>query len=214
MIPKANSCYYLIIQLPKLALVRHGQSEWNALNLFTGWADRVLTPQGFAQARESANKLKGIKWDLIFESDLERVKESAEVTIKTLHLRIPVIENEALRERSYGIYTQKNKEEVKAILGPDFEKFHRGWDFPIAKGESLKQVYERVVPYYLAEIEPRLKEGNNVIVFASHNSLRALVKYLKNISDEDIPNFEIQTGEVLIIDYTSPPVPPDPSPQT
>lgn len=183
-----------------LALVRHGQSEWNALNLFTGWADRVLTKVGFEEARAAAEKLKGIKWDLIFESDLERVKESADVTIKTLHLEIPVIENEALRERAYGIYTQKNKDEVKKNLGPDeFEKFHRSWDYPVKDGESLKQVYNRVVPYYLSEIEPRLKEGNNIIIFASGNSLRALCKYLKNLSDQEIENFEIKTGEVLII---------------
>lgn len=186
-----------------LALVRHGESEWNALNLFTGWVDKILTEKGFLQARESAEKLKGIKWDLIFESDLERVKESAEVTIKTLGLKIPVIENEALRERSYGVFTKKNKDEIKQILGDEeFKKFRRGWDYPIKEGESLRQVYERVVPYYLSQIEPRLKEGKNIIVFASGNSLRALCKYIKNISDEDIANFEINTGEVLIIDYT------------
>ncbi|MBI3888080.1 histidine phosphatase family protein [Candidatus Microgenomates bacterium] len=185
-----------------LALVRHGESEWNAKNLFTGWADRVLTRKGFLQARESAEKLKGIKWDLIFESDLERVKESAEITVKTLNLKIPVIETSALRERNYGIYTQKDKDFVKKELGPDFEKFHRGWDFPIPEGESLKQVYERVVPYYLSEIEPRLKSGLNIIVFASGNSLRALCKYIKNLSDQEIENFEIKTGEVLLTDYT------------
>lgn len=186
-----------------LALVRHGQSEWNALNVFTGWADRVLTKQGFLEARDAAEKLKGIKWDLIFESDLERVKESSEVTIKTLGLSIPIIENESLRERSYGIFTKKNKDEIKKMLGDrEYDKFHRAWDYPIKNGESLKQVYGRVVPYFLTEIEPRLKEGQNIIVFASGNSLRALCKYIKKISDEDIANFEIKTGEVLIVDYT------------
>ncbi len=183
-----------------LALVRHGESEWNAKNLFTGWADRVLTKLGFEEARVAAEKLKPIKWNLIFESDLERVKESADVTIKTLHLEIPVIETAALRERAYGIFTQKNKDDVKKELGrEEFEKFHRSWDYPVKDGESLKQVYERVVPYYLSEIEPRLKEGNNIIIFASGNSLRALCKYLRNLSDQEIEDFEIKTGEVLII---------------
>jgi 2,3-bisphosphoglycerate-dependent phosphoglycerate mutase len=185
-----------------LALIRHGQSEWNAKNLFTGWMDTELTEKGFLEARTAATKLSGKKWDLIFESDLMRVKQSAEVTIKTLHLKIPTIETQALRERNYGIYTQKNKDFVKKELGADYEKFHRGWDFPIPEGESLKQVYERVVPYYLAEIEPRLKEGKNIIVFASGNSLRALCKYVKNLSDKEIEDFEIKTGEVQLIDYT------------
>ena len=93
-----------------LALVRHGESEWNASNLFTGWEDKALTQAGFLQAKNAAEKLKGIEWNLIFESDLIRVKDSAEVTIKTLGLKIPTIESEALREKSYGIYTGRNKD--------------------------------------------------------------------------------------------------------
>lgn len=183
--------------MAQLALVRHGQSEWNAKNLWTGWVDKSLSRQGFIEAKKAADQLRNYKWDIIFESDLERVKESAEVTIKTLGLKIPIIETEALRERNYGIYTKRNKDEVRKELGEkEFEKLHRGWDYPIAQGESLKQVYQRVVPYYLKEIEPRLKEGQNIIIFASGNSLRALCKYLKNLSDDEIEKFEINTGEV------------------
>jgi len=186
-----------------LALVRHGESEWNAKNLFTGWADKVLTRNGFLQARAAAEELRSKKWNIIFESDLERVKETTDIIIKTLELKIPVIETEALRERSYGIYTARNKSEVQQQLGEsEFEKLHRGWDYAIPEGESLKQVYERVIPYYQSQIEPRLKEGQNVIVVASHNSLRALCKYLKNLSDKEIEDFELKTGEVLLIDYT------------
>ncbi len=188
--------------MARLALVRHGESEWNAKNLWTGWADKVLTRNGFLQARAAAEKLRGVKWDLIFESDLERVKESADVTIKTLGLKLPTVETDALRERNYGIYTQQNKSEVKAKLGEEeYEKLHRGWDYPIPEGESLKQVYERVVPFFQLEVEPRLKEGKNIIVFASGNSLRALCKYLKNLSDKEIEDFEIQTGEVVFMSY-------------
>lgn len=191
--------------MAQLALVRHGESEWNAKNLWSGWADRVLTEKGFLQAREAAEKLRGIKWDLIFESDLERVKESAEVTIKTLSLKVPTIESEALRERNYGIYTQRNKLEVKKELGEDeFNKLHRGWNYPIAEGESLKQVYERAVPYFQQEVEPRLLEGYNIIIFSSGNTIRALWKYLGKLSDEEIENFELETGEILLMTFPTP----------
>lgn len=188
--------------MAQLALVRHGESEWNAKNLWTGWEDKLLTSRGYLQARAAAEKLSGVNWDLIFESDLTRVKDSAEVTIKTLDLKLPTIEAEALRERNYGVYTRRNKFEVKKELGDaEFEKLHRGWDYPIPEGESLKQVYERIVPYFQREIEPRLKEGLNIIVFASGNSLRALCKYLKKLSDDEIEEFEIETGEVVFMTY-------------
>lgn len=185
-----------------LALVRHGESEWNAKNLWTGWEDRVLTRKGFLEAKQATQKLKNIKWDIIFESDLERVKETSDVFIKTLHLKIPVIETSALRERNYGIYTKRNKLEVKKELGDtEFEKLHRGWNYPIKDGESLKQVYERVVPYYQKEIEPRLSGGQNVVIFSSGNSLRALYKYLKNLSDLEIERFEVPTGGCILLSF-------------
>lgn len=191
--------------MASLALIRHGESEWNALSLWTGWTDKLLTAKGFLEARMAAEKLRGTTWNILFESDLERVKETADVIIKTLNLIIPIIETSALRERNYGVYTQRNKLEVKKELGDfEYEKLHRGWNYPIKDGESLKQVYERVVPYYLAEIEPRLKEEKNIIVVASGNSLRALCKYLKKLSDSEIEKFEIATGEVLIMSYPMP----------
>lgn len=191
--------------MAQLALVRHGESEWNAQNLWTGWTDKLLTKKGFLEARMTAEKLRGVSWDLIFESDLERVKQTTEVIVKTLNLSIPVMETPALRERNYGVYTQRNKLEVRKELGEKkYEKLHRGWNYPIKDGESLKQVYKRVVPYYLSEIEPRLKEGLNVIIVASSNSLRALCKYLKNLSDSEIEKFEMQTGEVLLMSFPTP----------
>lgn len=191
--------------MAQLALVRHGESEWNALNLWTGWTDKLLTKKGFLEARMAAEKLRGSRWDMIFESDLERVKETTDVIVKTLNLHVPVMETPALRERNYGAYTKRNKLEVRRQLGEkEYEKLHRGWDYPIKDGETLKQVYERVVPYYQKEIEPRLKEGNNIIVVASGNSLRALCKYLKELSDQEIEKFEIQTGEVIIMSSPAP----------
>lgn len=185
-----------------LALVRHGESEWNAKNLFTGWTDKVLTKKGFLEARVATERLKEIKWDLIFESDLQRVKETSEVAIKTLRLHVPVVETSALRERSYGIYTARNKAEVETELGKEkFEAMHRSWNHPIPEGESLKQVYERTIPFFQREIESRLKEGKNILVFGSGNSLRSIVKYIDQISDRDIHKIELSTGSVRLYSF-------------
>ncbi len=182
--------------MAQLALVRHGESEYNARNLECGWIDAPLTELGKQQAREAAQKLKEIKWDYIFESDLIRSKQTTDEILKILNDGdIVRISSPAIKERNYGIYAGKDKSEVS-------QEIRRGWEVPIPEGETLKDVYNRVVPYYETEILPKLKEGKNVIIPAHGNSLRALVKYLKNISDEDITNLEIPVGEVLIVDYT------------
>ena len=114
-----------------------------------------------------------------------------------LGIDVPTVAAAALNERDYGIYTGKNKWDIKKEVGDEqFKNIRRGWDFGIEKGESLKDVYARVVPYYQTEILPKLESGKNVIVAAHGNSLRALVKYLENISDKDVENLEIATGQV------------------
>lgn len=183
-----------------LALIRHGESVLNSENKECGWIDSPLTEKGKEQALQAASKLPKIKWDYIFESDLIRSKETTDIILNYLSTLGDVsnlirISSPALKERNYGIYANHDKSEVS------FE-VRRGWDVPIAEGESLKQVYERIVPYYNAEILPKLKASKNVILSIHGNSLRALYKYLKNISDEDISHFEVPTGEVLITDYT------------
>lgn len=188
--------------MAQLALVRHGESEWNAKNLWTGWVDEPLTDKGITEARAAAEKLRGAKWDLIYESDLLRAKQTTEEIREVLKLDAPIVTSEALRERNYGIYTQRNKSDVEKELGEEeFVKLRRGWDRPIPEGESLKQVYERVVPYFEREILPKLQEGKNIIISAHGNSLRALCKYLKNMSDEQIEDFEIATGEVVLMSF-------------
>lgn len=178
-----------------LALIRHGESVLNSQNKECGWIDSPLTQKGVQQATEAAKKLPEVKWDYIFESDLIRSKQTTNEIIEILGY-IPIrISAPEIKERNYGIYANHDKSEVS-------QDIRRGWDFPIPEGESLKQVYERVVPYYQHEVEPKLKSGKNIIISGHGNSLRALYKYLKNISDEDIKNFEIPTGEVLLIDYT------------
>ncbi|MCL4397540.1 2,3-bisphosphoglycerate-dependent phosphoglycerate mutase [Patescibacteria group bacterium] len=204
-----------------LALIRHGESEWNAKNLWTGWTDIPLSEKGKEEARTAAKKIKDTHWDYLFESDLIRAKQTSDQILTVLNSPIPRIISSALRERNYGVFTGRNKLEVEKELGEaEYLKLRRGWDRPIDQGESLKQVYGRVVPYFQKEIEPLLQQGKNIIISAHGNSLRALLKYLENISDEDIANVELQTGEAKVISfpiqsagYTLPPAPPDPSRQ-
>lgn len=183
-----------------LILVRHGESEYNAKGLWTGWTDIPISEKGRAEARRAGEKLQDIKIDVAFTSPLIRAKQTLEEIKKTLHIsNLPTFENKALNERNYGIYTGKNKWEVREKIGEEeFKKLRRGFNYPIPQGESLKQVYERVVPYYQKSILPQLKEGKNVIVSSSGNAIRALVKYLEHLSDDAISNFEIGTGEVHI----------------
>lgn len=183
-----------------LALVRHGLSTYNQKGLWTGWEDPPLAEEGKEEARKAADSVKDIKFDVAFTSPLIRAKETLSIILSEINqAKLPVFEDKALNERNYGIYTGRNKWEIKEQIGEkEFQKLRRGWDYPIQKGESLKQVYERVVPYYKVEVLPKLKEGKNVLVSSSGNAIRALVKYLERISDEQIPNVEISTGEVYL----------------
>jgi 2,3-bisphosphoglycerate-dependent phosphoglycerate mutase len=185
---------------PILVLVRHGESVWNARNLWTGWQDIPLSEKGRRQSLAAAKKLTGIRWDYLFESDLTRTKQTSDVILDYLRSLSDLknlirVADPALRERNYGIYTGRNKKEVEKEMGEKrFLQIRRGWDVPIPKGESLKQVYARVVPYFQKEIAPKLQAGKNIIISAHGNSLRALVKYLNKISDADIAKLEIPLG--------------------
>ena len=182
-----------------LVLVRHGESEWNAKGLWTGWTDIGLSDKGFEEARKAGELLKDIHFDIAYTSVLGRAKQTWEQIQKILGQNTTTIEDKALNERDYGELTGKNKWEIKQEVGEEeFMKLRRSWDYPPPKGESLKMVYERVMPYYEKEILPKLKEGKNIIIAAHGNSLRALIKYLDNISDEEIPNLEMPTGGVYV----------------
>lgn len=182
-----------------LVLVRHGLSEYNKKGLWAGWLDPALAPEGYEQARKAAETLKDINFDYCYSSPLIRSIQTLDEIKKALGLNLPTIQNEALNERNYGIYAGKNKWQIKEQLGEEeFQKLRRSWDYPVPEGESLKQVYEREIPYYQEEIEPKLKEGKSVLIVSSGNDLRALVKYLENIADEEIGNLEIGTGEAYV----------------
>ncbi len=182
-----------------LALVRHGESILNSQNKECGWIDSPLTALGHQQAQQTAEKIKNKKWDYVFESDLIRSQQTTDEILKILNDKnIVRISSPAIKERNYGVYANQDKSEVS-------QDIRRGWDVPIPQGESLKQVYERVVPYYQKEIEPKLNAGKNIIISGHGNSLRALYKYLKNLSNEEIERFEIPTGDCILLSF-----PPDP----
>jgi 2,3-bisphosphoglycerate-dependent phosphoglycerate mutase len=183
-----------------LVLVRHGESEWNTLGLWTGWRDVSLTENGHAEARRAADALDGIRLDKAYTSKLQRARQTLDDITATLDITdLPVVEDAALNERDYGDLTAKNKWQVQKEYGDEqFMKWRRSWDYPVPGGETLKDVYVRVAPYYDQQILPDLKAGKNVIVAAHGNSLRALVKHLEDIPEDEIPGLEIGTGEVYV----------------
>ncbi len=183
-----------------LVLVRHGLSEYNKKGLWTGWTDIPLAPEGIDEARKTGEELKGMSFDYCYSSPLLRARQTLNEIKKILGIEhVKTIEDPALNERNYGIFTGKNKWQIKEQVGEEeFQKIRRSWDYPIKNGESLKQVYEREIPYYQEEIEPKLKQGKNVIISSSGNDLRALAKYLENIPDDKISELEVGTGEAIV----------------
>lgn len=183
-----------------LVLIRHGESVWNAQGLWTGWTDVDLSEKGQKEAIRSAGEIKDIKFDVAYTSKLKRAQQTLEIIKNVLHYKdLPITESESLNERNYGELTGQNKWQIKEKYGEEkFLKLRRGWDEQIQGGETLKDVYNRVVPYYEQNILPDLRLGKNVLVVAHGNSIRALVKYLEGISDEDISKIELGTGEIYI----------------
>lgn len=182
-----------------LVLVRHGQSEWNAKGLWTGWTDIPLSDEGEKQAFDIGSKLQEFRFDQGYTSKLIRAQETLAQIQKATQQSFPVTQSEKLNERNYGIYTGKNKWEVKEKLGEEaFLKLRRSWDYPIEQGESLKQVYERTIPYYQEEILPQLEEGKHILIAAHGNSLRSIIKYIEHIPDDEISEVELATGEARI----------------
>lgn len=187
----------------KLVIVRHHESEWNKLGKWTGVTDVHLSPAGFDGAKKMGELILDFNFDFIFTSSQIRSQETLEsmLSIRTSKIDMPVEHAKELNERDYGDYTGKNKWEVQKLVGEEeFNLIRRGWDNVIPNGENLKMVYERAVPFFLNNILPLLKENKNVLIVAHGNSIRALMKYIENISDEGIANVEMIFGSVLIYD--------------
>jgi 2,3-bisphosphoglycerate-dependent phosphoglycerate mutase len=187
-----------------LVLVRHGQSEWNALGQWSGWANPALSAQGKQEAREAAEHLRDLTLHKGYTSDQTRAKQTLdEIKAALHHVELPITESAALKERDYGDYTGKNKWEVKAQVGDEeFTKIRRHWDHPVPNGETLKDVHARVVPYYQQNVLEDLKAGRNVIVAAHGNSLRALIKHLDDHPEDRAHELEIGTGEVHVYEVS------------
>ena len=180
-----------------LILIRHGQSEWNALNQFTGWKDPDLTAKGIEEAHNAGKIIKDLKinFDLVFTSALVRAQNTAEIILEEINQSLSTIKDQALNERNYGDLAGLNKDDARKRWGDEqVHIWRRSYDIPPPGGESLKDTGERVLPFFMKEILPHVCEGKNVLVAAHGNSLRSLIKFLDNISDEDIVKLEIPTG--------------------
>lgn len=211
----------------KLVLIRHGQSEWNKLNLFTGWHDVDLSEQGVEEAKKAGELIKeaGLQFDVAFTSVLTRAIKTLEYALEgSEQLWIPVYKSWRLNERHYGALQGLNKQETADKYGADqVQLWRRSYDTlpplleenderqakndrryqlldtsAIPTGENLKVTLERVIPYWMDTIAPEIKSGKRVVIAAHGNSLRALVKFLEGISDDDIMELEIPTGVPLV----------------
>jgi len=211
----------------KLIAIRHGQSTWNAENRFTGWVDVDLSEKGIQEAEKSGKLLKelNLNYDICFTSYLKRAIKTLEIVLKVLGKDIKYKKAWELNERHYGALTGLNKAETKKKLGEEqFKKYRRSWDNPppsldrgskysshkdplykdlsdIPDTESLKNTYDRVLPYFEKHIEKHIKQSKNIILSAHGNSIRALGKKIFNISDKNINLLEIPTGNPLVIDF-------------
>ena len=189
-----------------LVLIRHGQSEWNKKNLFTGWKDPKLTPKGVEEAIKAGDELKGsgYSFDKMYTSELFRAQETGRIILDRMGLdSIEVIKDLSLNERNYGDLAGLNKDDARKKWGEDqVHIWRRSFDVPPPGGESLKDTAERVLPYFKQNIIPQLAEGLNVLVAAHGNSLRALVMEIEKISPDEIVKLEIATGVPLVYKYS------------
>ena len=185
-----------------LVLVRHGQSEWNLKNLFTGWKDPDLTELGVEEAKAAGRRLKarGLSFDLAFTSALSRAQRTLTLMLDELgQPGLSTTRDQALNERDYGDLSGLNKDDARARWGEEqVHVWRRSYDVPPPGGESLKDTAARVLPYYIQEILPRVMRGERTLVAAHGNSLRALVMVLDRLTPETIPTMELATGEPLV----------------
>lgn len=183
-----------------LAISRHAESEWNLLGKWTGLTDVNLTEKGKKEAEQIGELLKDFQFDVVFTSEQKRTHQTLHGILKgSGHPEVPHKINGAVNERDYGDLTGKNKWEVQEEIGEEaFKGIRRGWDYPVPGGETLKDVHGRVGPFFDNEILPMLQAGKNVLLVAHGNSIRALMKHLEDIQEDQIAEVEMPFGHVLI----------------
>ncbi|MBI3486152.1 2,3-bisphosphoglycerate-dependent phosphoglycerate mutase [Candidatus Daviesbacteria bacterium] len=183
-----------------LALVRHGISEYNKSGLWTGWDDPDLAKEGLIDAKKAGETLKDIYFDLSITSDQKRSKQTLDEILKVINQgKISIIIAPEIKERSYGIFTKKNKWQVREEVGEkEFQKIRRSYNYEPKDGESLKQVNQRFVEFYKKQILPKLTLGKNILIVSSGNAFRAFLKTFENLSVEQVTNLEFGIGEVYL----------------
>lgn len=183
-----------------LVISRHTESEWNLLGKWTGLNDVNLTAKGEQEAEEIGNMLHDVRFDVVYTSEQKRTHQTLAGILKgSVHPDVPHQIHGAVNERDYGDLTGKNKWEVQEEIGEEaFKGIRRGWDYPVPGGETLKDVYARVVPFFVDEILPQLQAGKNILMVAHGNSIRALIKYLDEIHEDKIAEVEMSFGQVLL----------------
>ncbi|WP_375650065.1 2,3-bisphosphoglycerate-dependent phosphoglycerate mutase [Bartonella sp. OT172YNZD] len=188
-----------------LILIRHGQSEWNLKNLFTGWKDPDLTEKGHAEAIAAGKKLKeyGVKFDIAYTSALQRAQKTAQHILEQMgQSDLEVIKNPALNERNYGDLSGLNKDEVRQQWGQEqVQMWRRSYTIAPPNGESLRDTGARIWPYYLYHIQPHILRSQTVLIAAHGNSLRALIMALEGLSSEEIISQELATGIPIIYTF-------------
>ncbi|MEY4705109.1 MAG: 2,3-bisphosphoglycerate-dependent phosphoglycerate mutase [Nitrospirota bacterium] len=189
--------------MARLVLLRHGESQWNLENRFTGWVDVPLTPRGMQEAKNAGEKLRGFTFDRAFTSVLVRANETLRLALDVIgQSNIPVEKDKALNERMYGELQGLNKAETAKKYGEAQVKiWRRSYDVPPPGGESLKDTAERVLPYYEQTIKPYLLKGETILIAAHGNSLRALIMELEQLTREQVLELNIPTGAPLLYEF-------------
>jgi len=189
--------------MAQLVLVRHGESQWNLENRFTGWVDVPLTEKGRAEARRAGEKLRHIQFDTAYTSVLQRAIETLDIVLQVIgQTSIPIVRDAALNERHYGDLQGLNKAETAEKYGKEqVHQWRRSYDVRPPGGESLKDTAARTLPFFDARIIPELRAGKNVLVSAHGNSLRSIVMQLDNLTKEQVLELNLATGVPIIYDF-------------
>lgn len=189
--------------MPKLILVRHGQSLWNLENRFTGWVDVPLTDQGRDEARRAGEKLRGVSIDVTYTSALRRAQDTLAIILQTIPLDVPVIRDQALNERDYGDLSGLNKADTALKYGDEqVHIWRRSYDIAPPNGESLKDTKARTIPFFERAIMGDIRQGKDVLVVAHGNSNRSIVMDLEQMTPEEILALNLETGVPLVYELS------------